>query len=152
MGERTWQNSLRVGMLLGMRQIRHASVWTTVLIIFIMMLTFLNLVVVSGILVGLLEGSFQANAEQHTGDVFLSTLEGEEYIERSGDLLRTLETIPGVARFTPRYTSGVTIEANYRTRRDPSEVRDTFATRIVGIDPAAEDSVTHIADFIVEGE
>jgi putative ABC transport system permease protein len=139
-------------MLLGIRQIQHASIWTTTLIIFIMMLTFLNLVVVSGILVGLLEGSFRANAEQHTGDVFLSTLDGEEYIEQSTSILETLALLPGVKDFSPRYTTGATIEANYRTRRDPQEVRDTFATRIVGISPENEDRVTHLSDFIIEGE
>ena len=48
--------SLRIGLLLGLRQIQLASIWTTSLIIFVMMLTFLNLIAVSGILVGLIEG------------------------------------------------------------------------------------------------
>ena len=49
--------SLRIGLLLGLRQIQRASIWTTSLIIFVMMLTFLNLIAVSGILVGLIEGA-----------------------------------------------------------------------------------------------
>jgi hypothetical protein len=53
--------ALRVGFLIGLRQIQRANIWTTSLIIFIMMLTFLNLVGVSGILVGLIEGSVKAN-------------------------------------------------------------------------------------------
>jgi len=117
-----------------------------------MMLTFLNLVVVSGILVGLIEGSVQANRDQHTGDIFLSTPEGEEYIEKSGDVLKTLATIPGVEYYSARFTEPTTIEANYRSRRDPQEVRDTVGTRIVGIDPIAEDLVTHLSRFVVEGE
>lgn len=147
-----WKNSLRVGLLLGIRQIQHASKWTSALIIFIMMLTFLNLVVVSGILVGLIEGSVRAIREEHSGDVFLSTLEGEEHIEKSSDVLRTLETIPGVVDYSARYTEPATIEANYRVRRDPQEVRDTVATRIVGIDPSAEDRITRLSDFVVDGE
>jgi len=46
--------SLRIGFLLGFRQIQRANIWTTALIIFVMMLTFLNLIAVSGILVGLI--------------------------------------------------------------------------------------------------
>lgn len=145
------KNSLRVALLLGVRQIKHASKWTTGLIIFIMMLTFLNLVVVSGILVGLIEGSVQANRDQNTGDVFLSTIQGEKYISETSKVLSTIDTIPGITHYSARYTDGVTIEANYRTRRDPQEVRDTVATRIVGIDPADEDQVTGLSKYVVEG-
>lgn len=36
--------TIRVGMFLGIRQLRRANIWTTALIVFIMMLTFLNMV------------------------------------------------------------------------------------------------------------
>ena len=48
----------RVGWFLAVRQMRRSSKWTTALIIFIMVLTFLNLVVVSGLLLGLIILSF----------------------------------------------------------------------------------------------
>lgn len=147
-----WRNTLRVGFLLGWRQIRHASIWTSALIVFIMMLTFLNLVVVSGILVGLIEGSVRANRDQHTGDIFLSTPAGEQFIEESHRVLSTLESIPGIEHYSARFSQGATIEANYRTRHDPQEVRDTLGTRIAGIDPVREDAVTGLSRFIVEGE
>lgn len=38
--------NLRIGLLLGLRQIQRANKWTTLLIIFVMMLTFLNLIAV----------------------------------------------------------------------------------------------------------
>ncbi len=143
---------LKVSWFLGFRQVRHASIWTTVLIIFVMMLTFLNLVVVTGILVGLIEGSVKAYRDQYTGDVFISTPTGEEFIERSNDLLSILPTLPGVAGYTARYTEGGTVEANYRTRRDPQELRDLVSTRLAGIDPTREDAVTGLSRFVVEGE
>ncbi len=146
------KNSLRVALLLGWRQIRHANVWTTTLIIFVMMLTFLNLVVVAGILVGLIEGSVKAYSEQYTGDIFISTPAGEEYIERSTELLATLKNIPGITAYATRATEGVTVEANYRTRRDPQELRDTVGTKLAGIVPLTEDQVTGLSRFVVDGE
>ena len=146
------KNSFRVGFLLGWNQIRHASFWTTTLIIFVMMLTFLNLVVVSGILVGLIEGSVKAYSEQYTGDIYISTPSGEEYIEQSYEVLATLKTIPGITSYSARSTEGVTAEANYRTRRDPLELRDTVGTRLVGFNPIVEDGTTHLSNFIVAGE
>ena len=50
-------NALRVGWFLAVRQVQRSGKGTTSLIIFIMVLTFLNLVVVSGLLVGLIAGS-----------------------------------------------------------------------------------------------
>lgn len=144
--------SFRVGLLLGIRQIQRANIWTTLLIIFIMMLTFLNLVAVSGILVGLIEGSVRANKEQNTGDIFLSTLVGKEYIDQSRNIIATLDTLPGIAHYSARSTEGVTVEANYRTRRDPQEVRDIASTSIVGINPVTEDQVTHLSKYVAEGD
>ena len=66
--------SSRLGFFLAIRQIRHSSKWTTILIVFVMTLTFLNLVVVSGILVGLIEGSVQAVKGKYLSDVIVSIL------------------------------------------------------------------------------
>lgn len=138
--------------MLGWKQIRHASKWTTGLIIFIMMLTFLNLVAVSGILVGLIEGSVKTYEDQFTGNVFITTLTGEKHIERSPSLIATLETLPGVASYTARFTEGATAEANYRDRRDPKALRDSVGTTLVGLDPEIEDGVTGLSENIIEGE
>jgi ABC-type lipoprotein release transport system permease subunit len=112
-------NSIRIGLFLSIRQIKRANIWTTLLIVFIMMLTFLNLVGVSGILVGLIEGSIKANREQYSGNVVITTPSGENFIENGNDVLRTLKTIPEISHFSPRFTGSATIEGNYQTRRDP---------------------------------
>ncbi len=143
---------LKVAWFLGFRQIRHSSIWTTVLISFVMMLTFMNLVVVTGILVGLIEGSVTAYRNQFTGDVFISTPTGEEYIEGSNDIISILAGLPGVAGFSTRMTESGTIEANYRVRRDPDALRDQVGTRIAGIDPVREDAVTGLSRFVIAGE
>lgn len=144
-------NAFRVGLFLGLRQVRHASFWTTILIIFVMMLTFLNLVVVSGILVGLIEGGIKANKEQFSGDVYISTPSGEEYITDTNRILNTLSTIPAIQHISARFTKTGSIEANYQTRRDPQEIRDTVGARLVGINPAHEDAVTHLSRYVTEG-
>jgi ABC-type lipoprotein release transport system permease subunit len=117
-----------------------------------MMLTFLNLVVVSGILIGLIEGAVKANAEQHTGDVFLSTPDGERNIEQSDFVIQTVDSVPGIKNTSKRFVESASIEANYRTRRDPQEVRDTVGTRIVGIDPLQEDALSGLSNYVAEGE
>lgn len=144
--------SIRIGLLLGLRQIQRASRWTTGLIIFVMMLTFLNLVAVSGILVGLIEGAVRAVKEQSLGDIVITPLDTEERILETERIESELNTIPEIASFTVRFKAGAVLEANYRERRDLRGERDTANINITGIDPAKEDEVTHLSTYVSEGE
>ncbi len=146
-----WRTSFVVGALLAKRQIGRGNFWINALIIGIMTLTFLSLVVISGILVGLLEGSFQANRERYSGDVFLSALPDESSIQSSSKIEETLESLPVVQDFTVRYKTGATIEANYRERRDFSALPSSVGVNVVGIDPEQEESVTGLSESLIEG-
>lgn len=147
-----WTNVLRVGWFLAFRQVKGSNKATTVLIVFIMMLTFLNLVVVSGVLIGLIEGGNKANKEQYTGDVIITTLSGEQDISHSHEIERTIRAMPGVEDLSVRYLSSVQIEANYKTRRDFDILPDTAGTQIVGIDLDDENSLSNLSKFVTEGE
>jgi len=143
---------IKIAWFLATRQILRSTLWTTLLIIGVMTLTFLNLVVVSGILVGLIEGSVQANKNYYTSDVIVSKLEEKEFIENSNAVISQIEQTPGVRAYSARYLDGVTIEANYRTRTDDSDKPDTAGAQAVGIDPVKENELTQLSKFVVEGE
>lgn len=117
-----------------------------------MMLTFLNLVVVSGILIGLIEGGNKANKEQYTGDVIITTMVGEQDIAHTHEIENTLGKMNEVENYSVRYLEPVEIEANYKTRRDFSMLRDTAGTQIVGITLDEEEKLSKISKFVVEGE
>ena len=74
-----FKNSLRVGFFLALRQVKNSSKWTNFLIIGVMTLTFLNLVVVSGVLVGLIDGASNAVGKRFLGDVFISNLNEKKF-------------------------------------------------------------------------
>jgi lipoprotein-releasing system permease protein len=143
--------TLRIGFLLGFRQIQRANIWTTALIIFVMTLTFLNLIAVSGILVGLIAGSERAVQEQSIGDIVITALDSEEEILQTETFKRTLGTIPEIADFSVRYQNSGQITANYKTRRDLEADSNTVGAGILGIDPDAEDRVTNLSKNVVEG-
>ena len=145
-------NAIRVAWFLAIRQIKGSNKATTMLIIFIMMLTFLNLVVVSGILVGLIEGGKIANREQYSGDVIIKTLPGEKDIGRTFDITSTLLKMQGVENVSARYYEAGQIEANYKTRRDFDALQDLVSTQVTGINVEDEQNLSHIADYVVEGE
>lgn len=144
--------SFRVGRLLAFRQIQRSSIWTTSLVIFVMTLTFLNLVVVSGILVGLMEGAARGNREQYTGHVFMTPLPNDTDIAETAEIVKTLGTIPEVVGYSTRSIAGANIEANFLGRRNFNELPDSVATSIVGINPESEDKLTNIANGVTLGE
>ncbi len=146
-----WSKVISVGWFLAIRQIKGSNKSTTFLIIFIMMLTFLNLVVVSGILVGLIEGGSRANRDQYTGDVIVTTLSGNADIGHTHEIESSLRAMRGVSNISIRYISGGQIEGNYKTRRDFSEVKDIAATQITGILPDQEEALSHLSKFVKEG-
>jgi len=144
------QLNIKIGFFLAYRQIRGSSFWTTSLIVFVMILTFLNLVVVSGILVGLIEGSIAAWHNQYTGDIMISNLESKDYIENSLSIISLLHTIDDIQYFSARFNKGGTLEANYKTKKE-NEKPNIASAQIIGIDPFAEDRLTGLSSHIVEG-
>lgn len=143
--------NFRIGLYLAVRQTKRASFWTTSLIIFVMVLTFLNLVVVSGILVGLIQGAVEAARVQYTSDVILSNLNDKTYIDNSPNIIKIVQALPEVENISARYQEGAVLEANYKTRKD-SDKPNVASSQIVGINPRNEDLVTGLSSSIIEGE
>ena len=143
--------NIRVGWYLALRQIRRASPYTTGLIVFVMLLTFLNLVVVTGLLVGIVVGIGNQYKSQETGDVILSTLETKDYIQDSAQVVSLIRSLPGVETVVPRYEASGTLEANYLSRTDPNEKANKTGVQISGIDPIAENEFSGITALVGEG-
>lgn len=143
--------SFRIGLLLGIRQIQRSSVWTTSLIIFVMMLTFLNLIAVSGILVGLITGAERAVKAESLGDLIITPLDGEAHILETVNLEQTLSSYPEITNYAVRYKGNATLEANYKERRDLKGARDVAAIQVTGIDPAQEAAMSGLDKDIIEG-
>ena len=141
----------RIGLLLGLRQIQRASIWTNILIVFVMALTFLNLIAVSGILVGLIVGSERALQEKSLGDIIVTERDEENTIINTPAFTRALDTIPEISGYTVRYKTGAKVEANYKTRRDLSIDKNIISGSLVGIDPGKENAATKLSNNVVDG-
>src|SRR3990167_1185815 len=127
--------SFRVGWFLAVRQIKRSNKATTALIIFVMMLTFLNLVVVRGVLVGLIEGTVKVYDQYLTGQVFVSNLPKKSYIENSPAVLQKIEALPWVVSYSPRYIEGGSVEAGYKSKIRLTDASNSANGAVAGIDP-----------------
>ena len=145
------KTSLSLGFFLALRQVRRSSVGTTASIIFVMMLTFLNLVVVRGVLVGLIQSSSDMFKEKYAGDIFISNLPKRTYIEGSTEIISIVQNLPWLATYSPRYAEGGVLEGTYKERIDFTEEANTSSGVVTGINPVLEDQTTGISDAIIEG-
>ena len=142
----------KVAWKLARRQVQRSSIWMNLLTITIMTLTFLNMVVITGLLVGFIEGSFTANKAEYSGDVIISENFGDTGIDNTYDIRQALRAIPQVESITERYIRQATIEANYQTRWEYDEPKNSVSLEVVGIEPSNEDTVTNLSQKIVAGE
>lgn len=144
-------HNVKIGFFLAYRQLKHASIWTTSLIVVVMMLTFLNLVVVNGILVGLIESSIQASEERYTGKVIISNLTQKAVIENSEEIEKVLSSLPNVTDVVPRVLAGGSIEADYNRLLKPEETANKAQATVAGIVPSQEDKATGLSKYVVDG-
>ncbi|MBC7981532.1 ABC transporter permease [Candidatus Parcubacteria bacterium] len=144
-------HNVKIGYFLAYRQLKHASIWTTSLIVVVMMLTFLNLVVVNGILVGLIESSIQASEERYSGNVIISNLRQKTIIENSAEIEKVLENLPNVTDVVPRVLAGGTIKADYNRLLREEETPNQAQATISGIVPSQEDKATGLSKYVIDG-
>lgn len=116
-----------------------------------MMLTFLNLVVVRGILAGLIQSSINVYQERYIGDVMISVLNKKDYIENSPEIIAVVKNLPWTKVYSARYIGSAKIEGTYKERIDYTEKANEAAGTISGIDPVNEDATTHLSEKVIEG-
>lgn len=149
---RDFFNALRVGWFLAVRQIRHSGKGATALIIFIMTLTFLNLVVVSGLLIGLVTGSYQQYRESYSSDVIVTSAARRNHIENSHNLLAFFQKHPEVRLAVPRYAVSAQVLGTLDKLPVLEESTNTIGARIAGIDVDKEEQLTRFSRFVTKGE
>lgn len=149
--ESSFSRNLSVGWFLARRDIKHANKWTTSLIIFVMTLTFLNLIVVSGILIGLIQGSEDAQKKYAIGDMVISPFLNRGAIEQTPKVEEIIKTIPGFKDLTVRYTGSARVESNYRDTIKPGDKRDGVGAQLLGIDPIEEEKFSGVSKFVIRG-
>jgi putative ABC transport system permease protein len=149
--ENSFSQNIIVGWFLARRELKRANIWTTMLIVLVMTLTFLNLIVVSGILIGLIQGSEDAQKKYAIGDIVISSFLNKSAIEQTPRVVDIVKTMPGYKNHTVRYTGSARVESNYRQTIKPGEKRDGAGAALMGIDPIQEQKFSGISKFVIRG-
>lgn len=150
--ENSFSQNIYVGWFLAKRELKRANIWTTALIVAVMTLTFLNLIVVSGILIGLIQGSEDAQKKYAIGDIVISPFLTRNEILQTPEVEKIIKTIPGYKNHTIRYGGSVRVEDTYRDTIKPGEKKGGAGAPVLGIDPEEEDKFSGVSKFVLRGE
>lgn len=143
--------SFRTAGFIALASLRRGSRSTAALLIFILSLSFVNLMFVSGILTGLTHGIIQTLIDTYTSDISIEQqslpLPKLPYIADQSDLRAELAAIPGVTATARHYNLPATISYD----KNKNGVLTYVSAPVVGIDPADEERVTTISQTMVAG-
>ncbi len=142
----------RISLFLAIRQIKKANLWVNLLIVFIMTVTFLNLVFISGLLNGLVTGSSNDIKGHYSREIIITPKEDRERIKDSFLLLSQIEEIPEIEGYSLRYLDIARIEKETSRFSSPNEKENAINAIISGINFEKENFLTDLESFIIEGE
>jgi ABC-type lipoprotein release transport system permease subunit len=148
-------NSLRiniyVGFFMAMRDLKRANIWTTSLIVFMMALTFFNMILLGGILLGMADGMIGSFKKVYSANIFITPSLQKNIIEQTDIISIAITSIPGYKAYSKRLTASARAEYGYQLKVRESDKSDSIAATVVGIDPDEESKVTRLSQYIIAG-
>ena len=140
-----------IGFFLAYKAIIRTGWMSRIFIVVMMALTFLNLLVVRGVLVGIPDSSLLNIRTDEIGDVVISRLQGENEIEQTYAITQYLDQHDDVFDYSVRYRSGATVESDYgRSKKDGANA-SRRSTVVFGVNPEQEENVTGFSRFVIDG-
>ena len=103
-----------VGFFLAVSDIKRSNPWTTGLIIFVMMLTFFNMILLNGILIGLAQGMTGTFKLYYASDILITPSLNKKSIENTHLIKAIINSLPTMKNVTTRYTGQATLEYGYQ--------------------------------------
>ncbi len=141
--------TIKTAFFIAYKSILRGSLTVKLVTVFILLLTFLNLIVVGGLLVGITDDVGTKVKDSLTGDVFIEPAKEYNFIQNTNDIISLLKNLNYLS-YSPRLTSGASIEYGYKNitvGKNPARA----STVVTGIDPTLEKGVTNINKRIIAG-
>ncbi len=141
---------LKLSYFVAKKMITKGNRSTSLLLVCILSLAFLNLLFIKGFLSGFSDGVLQSVIRSSTSHIILSPKEIpilKKYIVNEHLIRKEIETIPGVIAVTPHYIENGEI----RYDKEKNGTFRTLSVPIIGIDPMSEKAVMDIHNNMVDG-
>ena len=136
------KNNFKLPFYLAAQSIRRGRKWTMALTIVLMAVAFVNLVFVSALFNGIVEGGNQQTIDMMSGDVYITPKSGSMFIDNKGTLINNIKSIDGVSAVTSGYQLPAKIEFNSKSG----------AWAVLAINPTEYSKVIGVQSKMFSGE
>lgn len=144
-------NDIKTAAFIAYKSILKGNKSTVTLLIFILSLSFLNMMFISGILNGLENLFYRVIINTYASDIAVNpqeTPQVKQYIINQDQVQAEIQSIPGVIATTRRYSLGGSISYD----KDKNGQYKTVSGAIIGIDPTQEEKVLTLNKLIFKGQ
>ena len=152
LGFRKLEKDFTVGKFLAVRELKRNNPWSTALIIFVMSLTFFNMVLMGGILIGLADGMMSSFKTYYSSDVLIKPASQNVSISQSSVLDSLIKSLPTYKALSNRYTMAAILENENKVKIKETDIGQRVSGTVVGIIPNEEDAVTGLSTQIISGD
>jgi putative ABC transport system permease protein len=136
-----WEHQ-KVSLFLAQRAIQRSGRGGLVLNVVIIALVFTNMILLPSIIAGSVNLYYEQSIDYETSDILIRPPGDERFITGVGALTATINRVPGVARSSPRYALGATL--NHKAQ--------SVSLPVTAFDPRDEVEVTKIHTRMKEGD
>ncbi len=146
------KRDITVGKFLAVRELKRNNPWSTALIIFVMSLTFFNMVLMGGILIGLADGMMSSFKTYYSSDILIKPTSQNVSIPQSSMLDSLIKSLPSYQALSKRYTVTSILVNEDKVKIKDTEIGQRVSGTLVGINPIEEDVVTGLSTQVITGE
>ena len=143
-------NDIRTAFFIAYKSVIKGNKSTVALLIFILSLSFLNMMFISGILNGLGELFYKVIIDTYASSITVSPQEKpqvKQYILNQNEVRAEIESIPGIIATTRRYS----LAGSLAFDKDKNGQVKSISGAIIGIDPTRETKVLTLKKLLISG-
>lgn len=140
-------NDIRTAFFIAYKSVLKGSKSTLVLMIFILSLTFLNMMFISGVLSGLSDSEVHALINLLSSDITISPQQlpqPKQFIQNQSDVRQQVEAIPGVIATSRHYL----LAGSLAFDKNKNGVTKSVSGPVIGIDPSEDSKVLNFNSLI----
>lgn len=135
------KTQIRLPFYLAWQYIRRGRKWTFFLTIFMMSVAFINLIFVSSLFAGIIDGTNKQIINTMTGNFYITPKDGQDYIKNKENVLDLIATVEGVI--------GESARTQVPARMSYKNIRGSW--QILAVNPEDEKLVSDVAGKIISG-
>lgn len=132
----------RIPFYLAWKYLQRGNKWTLLLTVFLMAVAFVNLIFMSSLLNGIVDGSNKQIINTMTGNIYITPEDGNDDIPNHENVIKIIENTEGVEAASLETFVPASLEFNNHKGN----------WTILAIDPDKEKSVTTISQSMISGE